>query len=164
MADEPVSALDVTVQSQILKLLLDMHEERKNTLLFVSHDLNVVRCVCHRVAVLYLGEVVESGAVEEIYHNPCHPYTRLLLASSLGENSEKEKAERNRSLVNWSLTLERTLGGRAQAVPSTPDVQSAADAAPLSRPETMSLENGHKVKCFGCQAPSAEGRQKGEAI
>ena len=93
VCDEPVSALDVTVQSQILKLLLDMHEERKNTLLFVSHDLNVVRRVCHRVAVLYLGEVVESGAVEEIYHNPCHPYTRLLLASSLGENSEKEKAE-----------------------------------------------------------------------
>ena len=92
-----------------------MHEERKNTLLFVSHDLNVVRRVCHRVAVLYLGEVVESGAVEEIYHNPCHPYTRLLLASSWGKTVRKKRLK-EMIPVNWSLTLERTLGGRAQAV------------------------------------------------
>ena len=163
MADEPVSALDVTVQSQILKLLLDMHEERKNTLLFVSHDLNVVRCVCHRVAVLYLGEVVESGAVEEIYHNTCHPYTRLLLASSLGENSEKEKAERNDpdELVS---DIGENFGRESAGCPFYPRCPKRSGRCALSRPETMSLENGHKVKCFGCQAPSAEGRQKGEAI
>lgn len=158
VADEPVSALDVTVQSQILKLLLDMHEERKNTLLFVSHDLNVVRCVCHRVAVLYLGEVVESGAVEEIYHNPCHPYTRLLLASSLGENSEKEKAERNDpgELVS---DIGENFGRESAGCPFYPRCPKRSGRCALSRPETMSLENGHKVKCFGCQAPSAEGRQ-----
>ena len=163
VADEPVSALDVTVQSQILKLLLDMHEERKNTLLFVSHDLNVVRRVCHRVAVLYLGEVVESGAVEEIYHNPCHPYTRLLLASSLGENSEKEKAERNdpSELVS---DIGENFGRESAGCPFYPRCPKRSGRCALSRPETMSLENGHKVKCFGCQAPSAEGRQKGEAI
>ena len=154
VADEPVSALDVTVQSQILKLLLDMHEERKNTLLFVSHDLNVVRRVCHRVAVLYLGEVVESGAVEEIYHNPCHPYTRLLLASSLGENSEKEKAERNDpgELVS---DIGENFGRESAGCPFYPRCPKRSGRCALSRPETMSLENGHKVKCFGCQAPSA---------
>ena len=159
VADEPVSALDVTVQSQILKLLLDIHEERKNTLLFVSHDLNVVRRVCHRVAVLYLGEVVESGAVEEIYHNPCHPYTRLLLASSLGENSEKEKAERNDpgELVS---DIGENFGRESAGCPFYPRCPKRSGRCALSRPETMSLENGHKVKCFGCQAPSAEGRQK----
>ena len=149
----------MTVQSQILKLLLDMHEERKNTLLFVSHDLNVVRRVCHRVAVLYLGEVVESGAVEEIYHNPCHPYTRLLLASSLGENSEKEKAERNDpgELVS---DIGENFGRESAGCPFYPRCPKRSGRCALSRPETMSLENGHKVKCFGCQAPSAEGRQK----
>lgn len=154
VADEPVSALDVTVQSQILKLLLDIHEERKNTLLFVSHDLNIVRRVCHRVAVLYLGEVVESGAVEAIYHNPCHPYTRLLLASSLGENSEKEKAERNH-LNELASDIGESFGRDSAGCPFYPRCPERREGCAFSRPEMVSLENGHKVKCFGCQTPSA---------
>ena len=154
VADEPVSALDVTVQSQILKLLLDIHEERKNTLLFVSHDLNIVRRVCHRVAVLYLGEVVESGAVETIYHNPCHPYTRLLLASSLGENSEKEKAERNH-LNELASDIGESFGRDSAGCPFYPRCPERREGCTFSRPEMVSLENGHKVKCFGCQTPSA---------
>lgn len=159
VADEPVSALDVTVQSQILKLLLDIHEERKNTLLFVSHDLNIVRRVCHRVAVLYLGEVVEAGAVEAIYHNPCHPYTRLLLASSLGENSEKEKAEQNNH-DELASDIGETFGRDSAGCPFYPRCPERREDCAFSRPEMVSLENGHKVKCFGCQAPSAQGRQK----
>lgn len=81
IADEPVSALDVTVQSQILNLLLKLHEERKMTILFISHDLNIVRKICRRVMVIYKGEIVESGLSGEVYGNPAHPYTRLLLAS-----------------------------------------------------------------------------------
>ncbi len=83
VADEPVSALDVTVQSQILNLLLDIHKERELTILFISHDLNIVRHICHRVAVIYQGEIVEMGDVREIYENPKHWYTRLLLESSV---------------------------------------------------------------------------------
>ncbi len=82
VADEPVSALDVTVQSQILKLLLEVHEKRKLTMLFISHDLNIVRHICHRVAVMYEGEIVEMGTAEEVYSNPQHPYTKQLLEAS----------------------------------------------------------------------------------
>lgn len=79
IADEPVSALDVTVQSQILKLLLQLHEERRMTILFISHDLNIVRRICRRVMVIYKGEIVEAGLAEDVYGSPAHPYTRLLL-------------------------------------------------------------------------------------
>lgn len=79
IADEAVSALDVTVQSQILAFLLELHEKRKLTILFISHDLNIVRHICHRVAVLYQGKLVELGDAEEIYANPQHPYTKRLL-------------------------------------------------------------------------------------
>ena len=82
VADEPVSALDVTVQSQILNLLLEIHAKRNLTILFISHDLNIVRHICHRVAVMYQGEIVEQGEAEEIYRNPQHPYTKLLLEAS----------------------------------------------------------------------------------
>lgn len=154
VADEPVSALDVTVQSQILKLLLDMHKERKNTLLFVSHDLNIVRRVCHRVAVLYLGEVVESGEVEAIYRNPCHPYTRLLLASFLGENGENEKAERNYQ-NELASDIGETFGRESTGCPFYPRCPERGERCASSRPDMVSLKNDHKAKCFGCQTPSA---------
>ena len=91
VADEPVSALDVTVQSQILKLLLDIHEKRKLTIIFISHDLNIVRRFCHRVAVIYEGEIVEMADVREIYEHPCHSYTKRLLEAALtGDVGESE--------------------------------------------------------------------------
>ena len=79
VADEPVSALDVTVQSQILQLLLEVHRQNGLSILFISHDLNLVRHICHRVAVMYQGEIVEIGDAQEIYRSPKHPYTRRLL-------------------------------------------------------------------------------------
>lgn len=82
IADEPVSALDVTVQSQILELLQKIHEEKKMAMIFISHDLNVVRSLCQRIVVIYKGEIVEEGNAEEIYENPTHPYTKLLLESA----------------------------------------------------------------------------------
>ena len=82
VADEPVSALDVTVQSQILKLLLEVHKKKGLTMVFISHDLNIVRHICHRVAVMYEGEIVEMGTAEEVYRNPKHPYTKQLLEAS----------------------------------------------------------------------------------
>ena len=85
IADEPVSALDVTVQSQILKLLLELHEKNHLTMIFISHDLSVVRGMCHRVAVMYQGRIVEIGDAEEVYEHPQHEYTKLLLAASLNE-------------------------------------------------------------------------------
>jgi peptide/nickel transport system ATP-binding protein len=79
--DEAVSALDKSVEAQILNLLLDLKQEFGLTYVFISHDLNVVRYISDRVMVMYLGEVVEIGPVDEIYRQPRHPYTRALLAA-----------------------------------------------------------------------------------
>jgi oligopeptide/dipeptide ABC transporter ATP-binding protein len=81
IADEPVSALDVSVQSRILNLLADLQERLSLTYLFISHDMSVVRHVADRIAVMYLGKIVESGPAGEIFENPLHPYTQALLSS-----------------------------------------------------------------------------------
>lgn len=79
IADEPVSALDVSVQAQIVNLLRDLQKSLHLTLVVVAHDLAVVQRLCQRVAVMYFGHIVEIGAVADVYRNPCHPYTRALL-------------------------------------------------------------------------------------
>ena len=78
IADEPVSALDVSIQAQIINLLGDLQKQLGLTILFISHDLRVVRHITHRVAVMYLGSVMELGPTEEIFEQPFHPYTSVL--------------------------------------------------------------------------------------
>jgi len=81
LADEPVSALDASIQAQIINLINDLRKELGITILFISHDLNVIKYIADRVAVMYMGELVEIGSVDNIFNNPQHSYTKLLLDS-----------------------------------------------------------------------------------
>jgi len=82
VADEPLSALDVSIQSQVINLLADLRERLNLTMLFISHDLDVVEYLCDRVVVLYLGKVMEVAETDALFERPLHPYTRALLAAS----------------------------------------------------------------------------------
>jgi oligopeptide/dipeptide ABC transporter ATP-binding protein len=92
IADEPVSALDVSIQAQILNLLMDLKDEFNLSYLFIAHDLSVVKHISDGIGVMYLGQIVEKGANEDIFKNPKHPYTKLLL-SSIPTINEKHLVE-----------------------------------------------------------------------
>ena len=81
IADEPTTALDVTVQAQILELIQELQQQFHMAVLYITHDLGVIADICRRVAVMYLGKVVEYGSVRDIFYHPLHPYTRRLLKS-----------------------------------------------------------------------------------
>lgn len=91
ICDEPVSALDVSIQSQILNLLMELRNEFNLTMLFVSHDLSVVEYLCDRIAVMYLGKIMEISSKEDLYMNPLHPYTEALLSAIPVPNPQNKK-------------------------------------------------------------------------
>lgn len=93
IADEPVSALDVSIQSQVLNLMMDLQDELDLTYLFISHDLSVIKHISDQVAVMYLGRIVEIGSKDSLYDNPLHPYTKALLSAIPVVNFDEKREE-----------------------------------------------------------------------
>ena len=99
IADEPVSALDVSIQAQVINLMMDLQEEFNLTIIFIAHDLSVVKHISSHVAVMYLGEIVEYNEVDEIFNNPQHEYTKTLL-TAIPQPNPKGREERKKERLN----------------------------------------------------------------
>ncbi|OGO76594.1 MAG: peptide ABC transporter substrate-binding protein [Clostridiales bacterium GWB2_37_7] len=141
ICDEPVSALDVSVQSQILNLLTDLQSELKVSYLFIAHGLNVIRHMSNKVGVMYLGKIVEIGAVEELYNNPQHPYTKILLASA---PIADPFSVRDRHFVKGEVPspISIPLGCSFH-----PRCEFAMDICKIKIPFLKNIDPNHKVAC-----------------
>jgi len=141
IADEPVSALDVSIQAQILNLLADLQEQLNLTVLFISHDLNVVRHISDRVVVMYLGSIVECGKTEDVFDKPHHPYTDVLTKASP-------------SLDVDARTDEYTIEGDPPSpinIPTGckfhPRCTHCQEKCRTEEPPLVTLENGRQIAC-----------------
>lgn len=141
VADEPVSALDVSIRAQIINLLKELVSELNLTLLFISHDLSVVRLLCDRVAVMYLGEVIEQGMKKDLFENPKHPYTKSLLNSVPVISREKRE---NKKLLQGDVPSPRNLPDGCKFHTRCPEV---LEICKTCNPTVRSFENNHTVRC-----------------
>lgn len=142
IADEPVSALDVSIQAQVLNLFRSIQKEFNLTYIFISHDLSVIKHVSDRIAIMYLGTVVELCAAEKIYSNPLHPYTKALL-SAIPPDSPFE--------VREQIKLEGDIPspiGDMKGCPLAGRCPYATARCHEERPQLKEVDPGHQVACF----------------
>ena len=142
IADEPVSALDVSIQAQIINLLKQLKEDFNLTFLFISHDLSVIKYLSDRIAIMYLGEVVEIGDTEEIFKDPKHPYTKALLSSVPELNPQDEK---KRIHLQGELPSPENLPTGCKFHTRCPYVM---DICKTSTPKVKEFSKTHNCKCF----------------
>ncbi|MGD0702719.1 MAG: ABC transporter ATP-binding protein [Trebonia sp.] len=147
IADEATTALDVTIQAEIIELLRDLRDQRGLAVLFVSHDLAVIRELCDRVVVFYAGEVVESGPVEEIIERPRHPYTQALLqVASVGDFNRREL----RVIPGQPPQVGARIAG-CRFAERCPAAINACRSAPI---ELARLGPGHQSRCVRANDPA----------
>lgn len=140
IADEPVSALDVSIQAQIINLLQELQRQRGQTLLFISHDLAIVRHVADRIAVMYLGRIMEMGSEAQIFSSPLHPYTHLLLESL-------PVAGRGRSRKHRTEAERVEQPETADSCPFYPRCPERTTACLEQAPPLVDKGEGHVVAC-----------------
>lgn len=141
LADEPVSALDVSIQAQIINLLKDLKENYDLTFMLITHDLSVIKYLADRVAIMYLGEVVEIGTIDEIFNNPKHPYTKALLSSV----PNIDGITSNKILLEGDLPSPSNLPLGCKFHTRCPKVMMKCKKLV---PEVTEISPTHKVKCF----------------
>ena len=153
IADEPTTALDVTVQHEILRLLISLTEQRDMSVLFVSHDLGVVRYVCDRVAVVYGGQIVETGSIEDVVTRPRHRYTTALLAASPGMPKDDDVESfigRRLQTIDGSVPA----GGRFPSGCRFRNRCAHETASCAETPALVTDRDGHRFRCWN---PAQEG-------
>lgn len=146
IADEPVSSLDVSVQVQILNLMKELQAKLKLSYLFVAHDLAVVRYMCDRVMVMYLGEIVETAATEDLFERPSHPYTRALLSAV----PDIEKGLNARLHGSSRIILKGDVPSPSMTIPGCPFHPRCQRAEPIcltTVPPRITLSAGHWSAC-----------------
>ncbi|MDB3952292.1 ABC transporter ATP-binding protein [Alphaproteobacteria bacterium] len=143
VCDEAVSALDVSIQAQVINLLEDLRDEFGLTYLFISHDLSVVRHICHRVAVMYLGNMVELADCDELFENPIHPYTKALLESVPIPDPAVESGRAHKIIKG---EIPSPINPPSGCV-FHPRCDVAADGCPKVVPEFREVKPGHWVAC-----------------
>jgi oligopeptide transport system ATP-binding protein len=143
VCDEPISALDVSIQAQVVNLLEDLQERLELTYLFIAHDLSMVRHICNRVAVMYLGVIVEMGERNEVYEQPLHPYTRSLL-SAVPVPDPKTARARQRIILEGDVPSPINPPSGCRFHPRCP---IAAEICPQAQPEWRDMGGGHWVAC-----------------
>lgn len=143
VCDEPISALDVSIQAQVVNLLIELQKSRNLTYLFIAHDLSMVKHISDRVAVMYLGRIVEFASSEELYENPKHPYTKALMSSIPIPDPNEEKAKKR-------ILLDGEIPSPINPKPGCRFVarcQYATDICHKEMPDLREIGDGHFAAC-----------------